>query len=79
MKSVVTIHRFSILLQNEGCHHDRSIEKGTLKTSGRSAHAVHSRMLPTGLRALVVDDDLVAREHAQLVAESIGIQTDICR
>ena len=64
-------------MQNEGCHHDRSIEKGTLKTSGRSAHAVHSRMLPTGLRALVVDDDLVAREHAQLVAESIGIQTDI--
>jgi CheY-like chemotaxis protein len=49
----------------------------TLKTSGRSVHADHSEMLPAGLRALVVDDELVACEHAQLVAESIGIKTDI--
>ena len=49
----------------------------TLKTSERSAHAVHSKMLPAGLRALVVDNEIVAREHAQLVAESIGIRTDI--
>ena len=49
----------------------------TLKTSGRSVHADHIEMLPAGLRALVVDDELAACEHAQLVAESIGIQTDI--
>ena len=49
----------------------------TLKVSGRSARADRSQGLPSGLRALVVDDEHVACEHAQLVAESVGMKADI--
>ena len=48
----------------------------TLKASSRSVHLDHSMVLPKNLRALVVDDDLVACEHAQVVLRSIGIESD---
>lgn len=36
-------------------------------------------LIPSDMRALVVDDDPVAREHVQLVAEVVGIQSDTAR
>jgi len=76
-KSIVSMMNGDIAVESEKGVGSTFTVTVTLKTTGRSAHAAHSKMLPTGMRALVVDDDLVAREHAQLVAESIGIQTDI--
>jgi CheY-like chemotaxis protein len=76
-KSIVSMMNGDIAVESEKGVGSTFTVTVTLKTSGRSAHADHSKMLPTGLRALVVDDDLVAREHVQLVAESIGVQTDI--
>ncbi len=46
----------------------------TLKLSGRGARKERGEL--AGLRALVVDDDPVAREHEQLVAAAVGIQAD---
>ena len=76
-KSIVSMMNGDIAVESEKGVGSTFTVTVTLKTSGRSAHTAHSGMLPTGLRALVVDDDLVAREHIQLVAESIGIETDI--
>ena len=50
----------------------------TIKASSRSVHVEHDDTLPTGLRALVVDDDEVACEHAKLVANAIGIDAELC-
>ena len=76
-KSIVTMMNGSITVESEKGVGSTFTVIVTLKASGRSTHAAHSKMLPAGLRALVVDDDLAAREHAQLVAESVGIRTDI--
>ena len=51
----------------------------TLKASGRSVSMEHGHALPKGLRVLVVDDDEVACEHAQLVAGAIGIVAETAR
>lgn len=48
----------------------------TLKTSTRSASADQGIALPHNTRALVVDDDEIAREHARLVLDSLGIAAD---
>ena len=48
----------------------------TLKASSRSVRSEHANALPEGLRALVVDDDAVACEHARLVANAIGVDAD---
>ncbi len=47
----------------------------TLRVSDRSVGA-HDGSLPANLRMLIVDDDPVAREYEQLVAESVGIASD---
>ena len=44
-----------------------------LKSSARTHRADEGEGLPEGLRALVVDDDEIACEHAKLVLEAIGI------
>ena len=48
----------------------------TLKASSRSVRHDHGDILPTGMRMMVVDDDIVACEHAMLVANAIGIESD---
>ena len=48
----------------------------TLKVSARSIHKDHGELIPSERRLLVVDDDPIAREHEQLVAEAVGIQAD---
>ncbi|MBR0410464.1 MAG: transporter substrate-binding domain-containing protein [Eubacterium sp.] len=48
----------------------------TLKVSDRSIHKDHGGLIPSEMCLLVVDDDPIAREHEQLVAEAVGIQAD---
>ena len=48
----------------------------TMKTSSRSVRNDHADILPEGARMLVVDDDIVACEHAILVANAIGVSAD---
>ena len=76
-RSIVTMMNGGIAVESEKGVGSTFTVDVTLKTSGRSAHEAHSKLLPAGLRALVVDDDLVDREHVQLVMESVGIQTEL--
>ena len=48
----------------------------TLGASDRQAQAAQGIDLPENLRALVVDDDEIACEHARIVLQSIGIEAD---
>ena len=48
----------------------------TLGASDRVAHESSGIGLPAGLRAMVVDDDEVACEHAQAVLEALGVASD---
>ena len=49
----------------------------TLKSSSRTAHEEDGIRLPENMRAVVVDDDEIACEHAQVVLRAIGIESDI--
>ena len=48
----------------------------TLAPSSRTMEMERGITLPEGLRAMVVDDDEISCEHAQLVLDSIGIRAD---
>ena len=48
----------------------------TLKSSNRASHVSQGIVLPDNLRAIIVDDDEIACEHAQVVLRSIGIESD---
>ena len=48
----------------------------TLKASDRRVQVAQGISLPENLRALVVDDDEIACEHARIVLQSIGIEAD---
>ena len=47
-----------------------------LKPSARTYREENGLYLPEGLRAAVVDDDEIAREHAQIVLKAIGVAAD---
>ena len=46
----------------------------SLRASDRSYHRENASLLPAGLRAIVVDDDEVACEHAKLVLSALKIE-----
>ena len=48
----------------------------TLKASARAAHLERGITLPAGLRTMVVDDDEIACEHAQMVLRAIGVEAE---
>ena len=75
-KSIVSMMNGEIAVDSEKGAGTTFTVTVTLKMSGRSAQKDHAELIPKGMRALVVDDDPVAREHEQLVAGSVGIQTD---
>ena len=47
-----------------------------LKKSERTSQANQKTTLPDKLRAIIVDDDEIACEHAQILMRNIGIETD---
>ena len=75
-KSIVTMMNGEIEVESEKGVGSTFTVTVTMKVSGRRIHNDRKELLPAGLRALVVDDDPIAREHAQLVAEAIGIRAD---
>ena len=50
----------------------------SMTASHRTAHLEQGISLPENLRAMVVDDDEIACEHAQAILETIGVQADYC-
>ena len=49
----------------------------SLKSSDRSASKEQDIKLPTDLRVIVVDDDVIACEHSELVLRSAGIEAEM--
>lgn len=50
----------------------------TLKSSDKGEHSGTGEVRPQDLRVLIIDDDPVACEHAQLVLDEVGIVSDAC-
>ncbi len=75
-KSIVSMMNGEIHVESEKGVGTTFTVTVTLKVSNRSVRD-EDETLPENLRMLIVDDDPVAREHEQLVAESVGIQSDI--
>ena len=50
----------------------------TLKNSDRTG-AESADFRPQDMRALIIDDDPIAREHAQMVLEEVGVAADTCQ
>ena len=50
----------------------------TLKASDKVEHDETGELRPQDLRVLIIDDDPVACEHAQLVLDEVGIVSDTC-
>lgn len=49
-----------------------------LKDSARSESEDENQMRPQDFSVLIVDDELLAREHAKSVLEEVGIASDVC-
>ncbi|MBO7675462.1 MAG: response regulator, partial [Atopobiaceae bacterium] len=49
----------------------------TLRVSSRAASKEQGIVLPHDIRAITIDDDAIACEHAQLVLRSLGIDADV--
>ena len=77
-KSIVSMMNGEIRVESEKGKGTAFTVTVTLKASERSV-GEQSELLPEGLRALIVDDDRIACEHEQIVAEAVGIQADTVR
>ena len=75
-KSFVEMMNGDIEVESEKGVGSNFIVTVTLHTSDRVVHAGEGIRLPEMLRALVVDDDEIAREHAQVVLRAIGVSSD---
>ncbi|MCR5833035.1 MAG: response regulator [Selenomonadaceae bacterium] len=49
-----------------------------LKDSARSESEDENQMRPQDFSVLIIDDELLAREHAKSVLEEVGIASDVC-
>ena len=49
-----------------------------LKASQRTAYLEQGLSLPANMRAMIVDDDEIACQHAQVVLQAIGVEADFC-
>lgn len=77
-KNLVEMMNGDIQVESEKGVGTTFIVKTTLKSSSRSAMAEDESMIPANMRLLVVDDDKLSCEHAQMVSDSIGIEADYC-
>ena len=77
-KNIVEMMNGDIEVESEKGKGTTFIVTVSLKASNRSSSWKHEGTLPEGMKALVIDDDVVACEHAQLVANAIGIETHAC-
>ena len=77
-KSIVGMMNGEIAVDSEKGKGSTFTVTVTLKVSACSEKD-HRDLIPAGMRALVLDDDAVACEHEQLVADAVGIQADTVR
>ena len=75
-KNIVTMMNGDIKVDSEKDVGSTFTVTVTLKAAEHSAHESHDEKLLAGLHALVVDDEQVTREHARLIAETVGMQTE---
>ena len=76
-KNIVTMMNGDIKVDSEKGVGTTFTVTVTLKAAEYSIHENHDETLLVGMHALVVDDEPVTREHAQLIAETVGIRTDV--
>lgn len=76
-KNIVELMNGSITVESEKGFGSEFTVVVTLKNSDHKGMLAGS-IKPEDMHVLVVDDDNIAAEHAQLVLEEIGIATDIC-
>ncbi|MBR4537903.1 MAG: amino acid permease [Clostridia bacterium] len=77
-KNIVNMMNGEIQVESEKGKGSTFTVTVTLKASDRTVHQEHGHVLPENLRVLIVDDDEVACEHAEMVANAIGIRADLC-
>ena len=77
-KNIVNMMNGEIQVESEKGKGSTFTVTVTLKASDRTVHQEHGHVLPENLRVLIVDDDEVACEHAEMVANAIGIHPDLC-
>ena len=75
-KNIVGLMNGDIVVESEKGKGSTFTVTVTLRSSSRSVQGEQGDVLPKNLRALIVDDDDVACEHARLVAASIGMEPD---
>ncbi len=76
-KNIVNMMNGDIAVESEKGKGSTFTVTVTLKASSRSAHQAGGFTLPQNLRMLIVDDNEVASEQAQIVASAVGIQAEI--
>ena len=77
-KNIVEMMNGEIVVESEKGVGSTFTVTVTLKSSSHSAHSAEGAVDLSHLRTLVVDDDEVACEHAQLVLSDIGIEAELC-
>ena len=76
-KNIVNMMNGDIAVESEKGKGSTFTVTVTLKASGRSVHQEHGHVLPENLRVLIVDDNAIACEQAEMVASDIGIKADV--
>jgi signal transduction histidine kinase/CheY-like chemotaxis protein len=76
-KNIVTMMNGDINVESEKGVGSTFTVTVTLKAAEHSVNENPDETLLKGLNALVVDDEQVTCEHTQLIAETVGIRTDV--
>ena len=76
-KNIVTMMNGDIKVDSEKGVGSTFTVTVTLKVAEHSVNEKNGGTLLNGLHALVVDDEHVTCEHAQLIAETVGIRTEV--
>ena len=77
-KNIVDMMNGSIEVESEKGVGSEFIVTLTLKNGTRRDDFEENAIVPAGMHVLVIDDDVVAAEHARMVLEEAGIRVDDC-
>ena len=77
-KNIVQMMNGSITVESEKGVGSTFVVNVPLKDSARSEESDSAEMRPQDFSVLIIDDELLAREHAKSVLEEVGISADIC-